>query len=98
LAAIRASFGSAFIPGMVYRASGVTLFGLVPISHVTRDLFSVSTSGQQPDAIQKIYSVIDEVVTRHGSRALHICSSLLSLGRKTKKEKTFSIPVLGKVS
>lgn len=95
LAAIRASFGSAFLPGMIYRATGVTLLGLVPISHVTRDLFS---SQIQPDANKKIYQVIDEVVSRHGSRALHICSSLLSLGRRVKKERSFSIPVLGKVS
>jgi len=95
LAAIRASFGSAFVPGMVYRATGVTLFGLVPISHVTRDLFSTQN---QTDSVKKIYQVIDEVVIRHGSRALHVCSSLLSLAHRVKKEKSFSIPVLGKVS
>lgn len=95
LNSVRHAFGSAYKPGMVYRATGVTLFGLVPISHVTRDLFD---GPKKTDAMKKLYEVIDEMVSRHGIRAVHVCSSLLSFGRRVRKVKTFSIPVLGKVS
>jgi DNA polymerase-4/DNA polymerase V len=101
ISAVQKSFGAIFRPGVVYRASGVTLFGLVSISHVTQDLFGSSETSVGKDkstVAKKIYDVVDQVVSRHGTRAIHMCSSLLAVGRKAKRERGFSIPVLGKVS
>lgn len=96
LKAISQSFGSIFDPSMMYRASGVTLFGLVPLSHVTQDLFN---DKKQDDSFKKIYDVVDSIIKVHGSRAIQMCSSLNRFNfEKTKiKKRVFDIPVLGKV-
>jgi len=92
---IRAVFSSVFDPHILYRASGVTLFGLVPITHASQDLFSEIATETNKD---KIYGVVDQITNRHGGRAIHICSSLKALAYRKKVQKGFSIPFLGKVS
>ncbi len=94
LESVRKAFGSIHDPSFVYRATGVTLFGLVPMSHVSQSLFTESSTGE---SAKKMYDVVDNMVTRYGSRALYLCSSLTALGSRKKKERSFSIPVLGKV-
>lgn len=100
LDSVRKSFGSIYDPRLIYRATGVTLLGLVPISHVSQDLFgdSSDSNSDKTESVGKIYAVIDEMANRYGSHILHACSSLTALGRRKKKEKFFSIPILGKVS
>ncbi len=100
LDAIRKSFGSVYDPSMMYRATGVTLFGLVPISHVSQDLFSTQTE-TATDSSKKLYSTIDEILNRFGSKTLYLCSSLTAFGNRKagrKKERNFHLPILGKVS
>lgn len=94
LGSIQKSFGSVYDPGLIYRATGVTLFGFVPVSHVSQDLFGERAHTESP---KKIYEVVDKMVAHYGSQILHICSSLTAFGRRKKKEKTFSIPILGRV-
>ncbi len=94
LEAVRKSFGSVFDPSFVYRATGVTLFGMVPTSHVSQDLFGEHT---KTDSIKKVYDVVDQLIIRYGSRAIHVCSSLGAFHHRKKKEKGFNIPILGKV-
>lgn len=105
LAAIQKSFGSVFDPSFVYRAAGVTLFGMVPISHVSQDLFGVlvgageegTNEATKTESSKKVSEVMDAMIERFGSRALHLCSSLGAFTRRPKKERMFSIPMLGKV-
>lgn len=94
LTCIRKSFGAVYDPSLVYRASGVTLFGLTPLSRVSQDLFG---GQQKTDAARRVYDVVDSLVSHFGSRTLHVCSSLAAVARRKKKTRNFTIPILGKV-
>jgi len=94
LESVRNAFGSVYDPGLIYRATGVTLFGLVPLSHVSRNLFEIENDAGSSGGI---YGVVDDLVSRYGSRAVYVCSSFAAIGSRKKKERHFSIPILGKV-
>ncbi len=95
LTAIRKSFGSVFDASYVYRATGVTLHGMVPNSHTSQSLF---VEDKKTDAARKVYDVVDTLINKYGSRALYVCSSLGAFHHRKKKQKGFKIPILGKVN
>lgn len=94
LDAVQKTFDSVFDSEFSYRATGVTLFGLLPVSHVSQDLFSSLTSEKS----KNVYDVLDLIVDRYGNRILHLCSSLGAFNRRPKRGRQFSIPIIGKVS
>lgn len=94
LEAIRKSFGSVFDPTFMYRATGVTLFGIVPTSHVSQNLFA---DHNKSDSAKGVYDVLDQLIAKYGSRAVHVGSSLGAFHHRKKKERGFNIPILGKV-
>ncbi len=96
LEAVRKSFGAVYDSSVIYRATGVTLHGLVPLSHVSRDLFDVETGREE--SAKKLYEVVDHMLNHYGSRAVTMCSSLAAWKTRKKKEKIFYLPFLGKVS
>ena len=104
LDAVRNSFDSIYDPSLVYRATGVTLFGLVPVTHVSQNLFGdieeaeASVGANKIELSDKLYDVLDTLVGRYGSRIVHVCSSLGAFSRRPKKPRGFSIPIIGKVS
>ncbi len=98
IAAIQKSFGSLFDPSIMYRAAGVTLFGMVPLSHVSQDLFGGSNDSQKVESSKKLHEVMDTMVQRFGSRAIHLCSSLGAFARRPRKTRMLALPILGKVS
>lgn len=99
LSAVQKSFGSIYDPSLVYRATGATLYGLMPLSHVSQDLFvDITEENKKLVSTQKVFSIVDEIIGRYGSNILYLCSSLISMSRRRNREKFFSVPILGKVS
>ncbi|HLP44280.1 MAG TPA: DNA polymerase IV [Candidatus Nanoarchaeia archaeon] len=94
LEAVRKSFGSIFDPVYIYRATGVTLHGMVPSSHASQDLFGGHIKS---DSLKKVYDVVDSLLSRYGSRAIYVCSSLGAFHHRKKKNRGFNVPILGKV-
>ncbi len=101
LSAIRTAFGSVFDPTFLYRTTGVTLHGLVPLSHVSQDLFGQQVDADaatSADSSRRLYETIDEIIHRYGSKAIYLCSGLTAFSRRPAKRRTFALPILGKVS
>jgi DNA polymerase-4/DNA polymerase V len=96
--AVRAKFPEVFDEDFSYRATGVTLWGLVPLSHVSQDLFSSSFEESAHNRSRELYKIIDSIVDRCGNRILHLCSSHSAFSRRTKRSRQFAIPIIGKVS
>lgn len=92
---INRSFSSVFDPSLRYRASGVTIFDLVPSSCVTQELFAQNSGVSK---FSEAFSVVDQLARTHGRRAVQICSSLVSSGSRKPAGRNLSIPILGKVS
>lgn len=94
LDSIRASFGKIFDSSYMYRATGVTLYGMIPVSHTSQSLFA---EHKKSDSIKKVYDVVDELIAKYGSRAMYVCSSFGAIHHRKKKQRGFNIPILGKV-
>lgn len=95
--AMRQTFGGIFDPSIRYRAAGVTIFDLIPISRTTKDLFDQNNK-ETTNPLSKVYEVVDEIIRTHGRQAIKVCSSLASLGRRPKGYQSLSIPILGRVN
>lgn len=94
LETIGKSFNGIFDPSFKYRATGVTLFDMIPISHISQNLFG---GNNKSDSVKKVYDVVDELILKYGSGVMHVCSSLDAFHHRKKKNKGFNIPILGKV-
>jgi DNA polymerase IV len=73
LKCIRGSFDSTWRPGVPYRATGITLAGLVPYSHIQNDLFD---SRIKEDTWKGVFEIVDKIDRRHGSHTVVLGSSL----------------------
>lgn len=101
---IKEPFEKIFNKNLIYRATGVTLNGLIKNSHVSQDLFGESKRLEAADAV---FGVVDNLSEKLGSGTVFIGSSLLKkLAAKaapdkkrkmhSKAKKFFNIPFLGK--
>jgi len=108
---VDAEFDEVYDPGILYRASGITLRSLIQSGEVTNDLF-----GEQEKADTKAlgaHKAIDALNKRYGRHTVFLASSLKAVlvkehslkGRSTMRapmpvdawKKTIDIPYLGKV-
>ncbi|MDB5266304.1 MAG: polymerase [Parcubacteria group bacterium] len=103
------TFDEVFVSGIPYRATGVTLAGLVDDAHVQTDLFGAST---RVDKWSEVFKAADKVDRRYGSNTIILGSSLQSGKFKNLRgsgqnrnpnalkhfRKRFNIPFMGEVS
>lgn len=110
---IERHFGEVFVPGTLYRASGFGMYGILPESHGTPDLFgeSVRIAGGQ-----SLLHAMDTINKKYGKHTLHLGASTSSIARENeriverrgrerprlslgidRRKKTLNIPYLGMV-
>lgn len=94
LAGVAPLFNKLFKPGILYRATGVTLGGVRPEDVEQRDLFG--TSGKS-DAARRVYGVVDALEHKYGKNAVHLGSSLRALKSQPVHRPHLGIPFLGDV-
>jgi len=112
LAVVRPMFKTLFRPGILYRATGITLRSLVREDSVTADLFGESerTSAQAP-----IWKKVDTLNRRYGKQSVYLASSVAAINhreperrrkeahrrayvpmRTDDRKKSLNLPLLGK--
>ena len=95
---IRATINDIYIPNVDYRATGVTLAGLVPEGALQNDLFGEVVKKENS---REIFKVVDTIEKRFGEHAVVLGSSMRALkGRKVRPghdERRFQIPFMGEV-
>lgn len=90
---IKKRFDSIYEYGTPYRATGVTLSGLTPESSFQNDLFG---EGVQKQRWNDIWSVVDKIDKRYGSRTITMGSSMKSNAKRNQKpQKHLIIPIMG---
>ena len=110
LAAIAARLDEVYAPGVLYRASGVTLRALVREDAATPDLFGAFEKAQAPG---RAFSAQDRVNRKYGRNTVFLASSMQALtapdasyrsrlksgfvARDRKQKKALNIPHLGVV-
>ena len=113
LKAISEHFDEVFIPGALYRATGIVLMKLETANTATLDLFGESV---EIDKITKVYEKVDEVQRKYGKHTLFLGSSFQAMknhqhegerGTLTDRKKyllkgenlrkRLNIPMIGKV-
>jgi len=95
--------GTLIIPGMEYRATGVTLGALEPQEKVQDDLFNQST---QRKGREVLYQCIDTLSKKYKKNVVQLASSLIMHQTQSKKEsyaeshsfKKLNLPLMGTVS
>jgi DNA polymerase-4 len=92
---IRRSISRVYVPGLEYRATGVTLSELRSESVVQNDLFGEVVENQKKREIWKLADIIDR---RYGSQTLILGSSLRAREKRGYKPKRqLFIPCMGEV-
>ena len=79
---IREQFSSVFRPGVLYRATGVTLSNLSHEKFVQLDLFGKAIVAKE---VSKIYESVDSLSRKYGKHAVFLGSSFLAM-RKSAHE------------
>lgn len=72
LSAVMQSFSELRREGVLYRAVGITLFGLVPEHATERDLFDIEGRTKK---LEHVYAHIDALRRRYGRSVVHLASS-----------------------
>lgn len=103
---VRNLFNKVYVPNCMYRATGVTLFGLMPALARQEDLFG---NVEKEDSRRELFTSIDSVNRKYGRSVIHIASSHKAITEEEKNEKEprfmakgffkkLSVPYLGEVS
>jgi len=94
---VRSTLDSVYAPNLLYRATGVTLSGLVPRTKSQEDLFGNTAHNSRWD---DIFETVDNLDKRYGSHSVVLASSLRSYRRsgKTGFYKRLNIPYMGEVN
>lgn len=96
---LKKPFEKIFKKDVMYRATGVTFYGLIKNSHVSRDLFGES---ERLETANKVFNVVDSLSEKFGNNTVFIGSSLQppkgseNSAAPTKRQKFLNIPFLGK--
>jgi len=97
---VKEHFDSVYRPGVLYRATGVTLKMFLPEKEVTHDLFGGST---QTEKSAEVFKTLDRIAHKYGEHAVHLGSSAIALytsgDRVSGKriDKTVDIPLVGTI-
>lgn len=70
---LKLGFDELFVPGELYRATGVTLSGLKENIHIQANLFESSVQLQK---MKRIYVAVDRASARFGKHTIHLGASL----------------------
>jgi DNA polymerase-4 len=92
---IQKTFNEVYRTNTIYRATGVTLAGLIHDTEVQADLFGGS---QRLEDWARVLEALDKVDKRFGSHTVILGSSLRSLRKNKKIKKVFRIPSMGEVN
>ncbi len=111
LAAIKERFDEVYAPGVLYRASGVTLRALRSEDDVTPDLFGMYDNGRKNESVFRAQDVMNR---KYGRNTVYLGSSMEALAKPeasyrtrvargflpvgTTGKKSLDIPYLGSVS
>jgi nucleotidyltransferase/DNA polymerase involved in DNA repair len=100
----RIAFEQAFVPGAFYRATGVTLYSLVPKEMKQEDLFGAVVEDVKKD---QIWNAVDSLNRKYGRNLLRIASSDRAFYKDEREDvaasvvcgasRKLSIPFLGEV-
>ncbi len=100
----RVAFEQAFVPGAFYRATGVTLHGLLPQEMKQDDLFGAVVEDKRKD---QIWSAVDLLNKKYGRNLLRLASSDKAFYREEREDgvpfklrgatRKLTIPFLGEV-
>jgi len=109
---IKEHFNEIFQSDILYRATGVSLSGIIPEGHTAVDLFGESEKNEKSS---KVFSIIDRVGRKYGLGTIYLGSSILAsktsgklpLDRRAQRKKLFlagdrsklslDLPFLGRV-
>lgn len=81
-------FDEAFIPGIMYRATGISLSALVPAGHVSGNLFGeVAGADMGDEKTERVFAVVDDMSRKYGSGTLFLASSLGADQRKSTQRR-----------
>ncbi|HEU5114590.1 MAG TPA: DNA polymerase IV [Candidatus Paceibacterota bacterium] len=80
----RKLFDRIFVPGTLYRATGVTLLGLIREDACQDDLFGASRDSR---AVSGIFKAVDRVNRRYGRNVVRLASSERAFAREEREEK-----------
>jgi DNA polymerase-4 len=84
LAIVMKRFGEIYVPGILYRATGITLRGIVRDEDVMRDLFGLST---QKEAVIPLLRSVDMMNRRYGRTTVFLASSMQALAHRDRTNK-----------
>lgn len=86
-------FDDVYRPGVLYRATGVSLKTFKSSANTMDDLFGLSVDTEKTAAV---FSVVDRLSHRYGEHFVHLGSSLEAFAaRDERAKKTLDIPCLG---
>jgi hypothetical protein len=85
-------FGNIFESDVLYRTTGVTLYGLAPADTTQVNLFAQDDRGE-------VFGTIDKLNRKYGRSVIHIASSTRALIREEGRgfQRKLCIPCLGRV-
>ncbi|MBX4195856.1 DNA polymerase IV [Candidatus Parcubacteria bacterium] len=90
---IRKTFDAVYQPGVLYRATGVTLAGLVPQNMAQSDLFGEVVKKQKWN---EVFNTVDNIDRRYGTHTVTLASSLsANRARHQRPHKHLIIPFMG---
>lgn len=93
---VRKTFGQVYRRGIPYRASGITLSGLVPEAMAQETLFAYPT---KKNFFKDLFKTIDRIEGKYGSHTVVLGSSLEAYKRRGGRTiKRLRIPFIGEVS
>lgn len=94
---VKQYFDKIYKPGILYRATGITLRSIRTHEAITYDLFGQSTENEKSE---KVFEAVDQINQKWGSETMMLGSSFRAFHHEEKRElkvveKRFNIPLLG---
>jgi DNA polymerase-4 len=84
LAIVKNRFDDLYVPGILYRATGITLAGIIRDADVPSDLFGIS---RERDAVLPLWQSVDSVNHRYGRSTIFLASSMQALAHNDNRGK-----------
>lgn len=95
LAGVTPLFEQMFRPGILYRATGVTLGAVRPVTVKQADLFGADI---ESEGNARVFAALDQLGHKYGKHAVHLGSSMKALAGYAKQERPhLNLPYLGEV-
>ncbi len=92
IASVAERFKEVYVPGILYRATGITLRGIVRDEDVPRDLFGHSLAA---DTVLPLLRSVDDMNRRYGRSTVFLASSMQALLHRGRRDRRVREPVPG---